>query len=133
MRRAREAQLARLAVRATAAEDAAAGHIAMLRARVKIGTALRRALAQAGIDPATVAMLRVVDEAARELALLALRPEPPAAAATPPAGDRQPDGSAAPFDRRIAGLVRRYRHGQVIDFARVSLGEALAWCLANLE
>ena len=95
-------------MRRTAGEDAAAGHTAMLRARVEIGTALRRVLAQAGIDPATLAMLRVVDEAARELALSPHRPEPPAAAA-PPAGDQQPDGSAALFEMRIAGLVRRYR------------------------
>lgn len=130
MRRGRKAQLVRLTMRRTAGEDAAAGHTAMLRARVEIGTAVRRVLAQAGIDPATLAMLRVVDEAARELALC---PEPPAAAAAPPDGDQPPDGSAALFEMRIAGLVRRYRQGQVIEFAKASLGEALAWCLANLE
>jgi hypothetical protein len=64
MRRAREAELARLTTRATAADDAAAWRSAALRARVKIGTALRRALAQAGIDPAVVATLRIGDEAA---------------------------------------------------------------------
>ncbi len=131
MRRAREAQLARLAARSTAEGDAAAQHGAALRARVKLGAALREALAHSGIDPATVARLRISDEAAQELAVAVARAERPAAA-TPPAGDRQPDGAAAPFEARIDGLVRRYRDGQAIDFAGTSLAEALAWCLGRL-
>jgi len=130
--RAREAQLARLTTRSTAADAAAAWHRAALRARVKIGAVLRQALAQTGIDPAMVAMLRISDEAAQELAVTADRPEPPAAAPTPLAGDRQPDGSAAQFETRIDELVRRYRDGQGIDFAGTSVAEALAWCLGRL-
>jgi hypothetical protein len=131
MRRAREAQLARLTTRSTTADDAAAWRSAALRARVKIGAVLRQALAQTGIDPARVAMLRISDEAAQELALIADRPEPPAGA-TPLTGDRLPDGSAALFETRIDELVRRYRDGQGIDFAGTSVAEALAWCLGRL-
>jgi hypothetical protein len=132
MRRAREAQLARLAARATVADDAAAWHGAALRARVKVGAALRQALEQSGIDPATVAMLRICDEAARELAETPDRPEQHPAA-PPIAGDRRHDLSAAPLEARIDRLVRRYRDRPGIDLAQASLAEALAWSLARLS
>jgi hypothetical protein len=61
--------MARLAARSTAADGAAAWHIATLRARVKLDILLRQALVQLGIDPATV--LRIADEAAQELAVTA--------------------------------------------------------------
>ena len=134
MQRARETQLARLAARLTAADDTAAWRRTTLQARVKIGAALRQALAQSGIDPARVAMLRVSNEAAQELALTADLPERRAAAAPPPlAGDRRGKAAAAEaFAARIDGLVRRYRDGLDIDFARGPLlAEALAWCLAR--
>jgi hypothetical protein len=125
--------LARLAERSTAAEDAAAWPRTALQARVKIGMALRQALAQAGIDPAMVAMLRISDDAAQELAMTANRPDSPDAAATSIARERALDGSDAMFETRIDALSRHYRARQVIDFAQASLGEALAWCLAQLE
>lgn len=132
MPRAREAQLARLARRGRAADDAAAWHTAALRARVAIGAVLRQALAQLGIDPATVAMLRLSDEAAQELATAADRPEPDTAATTPLAGDLRSDASIQAFEARLDRLVQRYRDGEGIDLARTSLAEALAWCLGRL-
>jgi len=133
MRRGREAQMARLTARLTADDAAADWEGAALRARVKIGAALRQALAPLGIDPATVAMLRVSDEAAQELAVTPDRPERRAAAATPPAGERPHDAARAAFEARIDRLARRYRDGLGIDFAQASLAEALAWSRARVE
>ena len=126
--------MARLAARSTAADDALAWHIATLSARVKLGMVLRQALVQLGIDPATVAMLRITDEAARELAVTADGAEGLDVSALPPvADDPCDDTSAAAFEARIGGSVERYRDEPGIDFAQASLAEALAWCLARLE
>ena len=126
--------MARLAARSTAADDAAAWHIATLRARVKVGMVLREALVQMGIDPAAVAMLQIADEAARELAETADGAEGLDAGAPPPvAYDQYDDDSAAQFEARIDGSVQRYRDEPGINFAQASLAEALAWCLARLE
>jgi hypothetical protein len=126
--------MARLAARSTAADDAAAWHIATLRARVKLGMVLREALVQLGIDPATVAMLQIADEAARELAVTADGAERLDAYALPPVADDPCDNaSAAAFESRIDASVQRYRDEPGIDFAQASLAEALAWCLARLE
>jgi hypothetical protein len=126
--------MARLAARSTAADDAAAWHIATLRARVKLGMVLREALVQLGIDPATVAMLQIADEAARELAMTADGAEGLDAGAPPPVADDPCDKpSAAMFEARMDGSVQRYRDKPAIDFAQASLAEALAWCLARLE
>jgi hypothetical protein len=132
MRRDREAKMARLTARLTADDAAADWDGAALRARVKIGAALRPALAPLGIDPATVAMLRVSDEAAQELARTPDRPERRAPAPPPPAGERPHDHARAAFEARIDRLARRYRDGLGIDFARSSLAEALAWSRARL-
>ena len=126
--------MARLAARSTAADDAAAWRIATLRARVKLGMVLRRALVQLEIDPATVAMLQVADEAARELAVTADGAERLDPGALPPvAGDPCDDHSATAIEARIGGSVQRYPDEPGIDFAQASLAEALAWCLARLE
>jgi hypothetical protein len=126
--------MARLAARSTAADDAAAWHIATPRARVKLGIVLRQALVQLGIDPAIVAMLRIADEAARELAVTADSVEGLDAGALPSVADDPCDNaSAAAFEVRIDASVQRYRDEPGIDFAQTSLAEALAWCLARLE
>ncbi len=122
--------MAWLAARAAAADDAAAWQGAALQARVKIGAALRQALAQIGIDPAAIAMLRICDDAARELAL---SPGPLEAGAPPPAGDLRDDASAEAFGARIARSMRRCRDRPGLDFAQASLAEALAWCLERLQ
>ena len=96
--------MARLAARSTAADDAAAWHIATLRARVKVGMVLRQALVQLGIDPATVAMLRIADEAAQELAVTADGAEGLDAGALPPVADDQCDDA---FCRAVRGAYRR--------------------------
>ena len=126
--------MARLAARSTAADDAAAWRIATLRARVKLGMVLRRALVQLEIDPATVAMLQVADEAARELAVTVDGAGGLDAGAPPPvADDPCDDASVAAIEARIGGSVQRYRDEPGIDFAQASLAEALAWCLARLD
>jgi hypothetical protein len=130
----REAQMARLAARSTAADDAAAWRIEALRARVKLGMVLRQALVQLGVDPATVAMLQIADEAARELAVTAGGAEGLDAGAPPPVAANPCDGnSAAALEARIDASVRRYRDEPGIDFAQASLAEELAWCPARLD
>jgi hypothetical protein len=128
--RAREATLAQLTARLGAADAAADWHAAALRARAKIGAAVRRLLAQSQIDPARVAMLQVSDAASRELATAADRPQPRPAAAPPP-DERGHDIAAEAFATRLGRLVQRYRAGLGIDFAQASLAETLAWCLAR--
>jgi hypothetical protein len=87
-----------------------------------------------GIDPATVAMLQIADEAARELAVTADDAEGLDAGALPPVADDPCDNaSAAAAEAHIDGSVQRYRDEPGIDFAQASLAEALAWCLARLE
>lgn len=125
--------MARLAARSTAADDAAAWHSATLRARVKLGMVLRQALVQLGIDPATVAMLQIADEAAQELAVTGDSAEGLDPALPPVADDPYDNASATTFEARIDGSVQRYRDEPSIDFAQASLAEALAWCLARLE
>ena len=126
--------MARLATRSAAADDAAAWRRATLRARVKLGMVLRQAFVQSGIDPATLAMLQIADEAARELAVTADGVEGLDAGAPPAvAGDPCDDTSVAAFEARIDESVERYRAEPSIDFAQASLAEALAWCLARLE
>jgi hypothetical protein len=126
--------MARLATRSAAADDAAAWRRATLRARVKLGMVLRQALVQLGIDPATVAMLQIADEAAQELAATGDGAEGLDVGALPPVpSDPCDDATVATFEARIDGSVQRYRDEPAIDFAQASLAEALAWCLARLE
>jgi hypothetical protein len=103
---------------------------ATLEARAPVGAALRRALGQLGIDPARVAMLRVCDAAAAELAA----PADARGAKTPPAAAEDAHAAAAPAQlaARLARLGQRYRDAPDIDFAHASLAEILAWCTARL-
>jgi hypothetical protein len=66
MPRVRERRFARLAAVLTAADDAAAWRGAALRARLKLGALLQQALARSGIDPATMVMPHLGDEAEPE-------------------------------------------------------------------
>jgi hypothetical protein len=133
MPRAREARLARIVTHSTAPDTAALWHQTTLRARVKVGAALREALAKLEIDPAKVPMLGVADTAAEELAN-----EDHAPAGTVPLAEGYDDGAtddagAETFGSSMSKLVRRYRDRHDIDFAQASLAEALAWCVARLE
>jgi hypothetical protein len=123
--------MARVAAQKYAPDDAAVWRAAALRARVKIGVLLRQALEQLQIDPTSVAMLRVCDEAGRELALSADGPAPCADPAVP-AGERHNADPAAVLAARIAVLVGHYGDGEAIDFTKASLAETLAWCSARL-
>jgi hypothetical protein len=133
MPRAREARLARIATQSTAPDTAALWHQTTLRARVKVGAALREALTKLAIDPAKVPMLGVADMAAQELAN-----EDHATAGTVPLADGYDDGAAddagaETFGSSMSKLVRRYRDQYDIDFAQASLAEAFAWCVVRLE
>ena len=122
-----EKRLKRLAADLMQAENAALAHRRMLRSRVAFGTRLREMLAARGVDPAEIVMLRVVDEAAAELA------------AMPTRDDDAADGPAGNGDwRAAADLYRRITRLALLHFAdgeRPGRGSSLmewhAWCLVN--
>jgi hypothetical protein len=133
MPRAREARLGRIATQSTAADTAALWHQTTLRARVKVGAALREALAELAIDPAKVPMLSIADTAAQELTLMADHTMPYDILDAAAPGDEDGGVSADEFGSRIMKLAQRYREKPDIDFAQASLGEAFAWCVAHLQ
>jgi hypothetical protein len=136
MRRGHEARLGRLVRRVGEGGRADIERRDRLIALTVIGAAIRRGLAQSGIDPARAPALRIADEAAAELAASG---DPPPACAGQPAGgrmlpsDAEPADETAPgFDSRIERLVAPYRDGLPAnpDFARASLAELYAWGVA---
>lgn len=140
MHRGREARLDRLIRRSGEGDRAAGERHRVLRAHAAIGAAVRWSLLQSGIDPARAAALLVADEAAAELAASGDPPLPPCA--EPPAGERAPADDSDPpddplsrFDGRIGRLVTRYRGDCAADpdFARASLAELFAWCIAAAD
>jgi hypothetical protein len=131
MHRGRKARLDRLARRAEIAAGTAVEHRRLLMARAAIGGAVRWSLARQGIDPARVPALRVADEAAAELA--ASGGPPLRCSAEEAADDRDPPADLGIcLDDALGRLVERYRGGAgaAPDFARASLAELLAWCIA---
>jgi hypothetical protein len=133
MHRGREARLDRLSRRVGEGDYTAAERYHVLRARAAIGAAVRWQLAAAGIDPQSVPALRVAEEAAAELALLG---DPPLSGPRREQGGRTSSGDLeTAFDHRLDRLAARYRVGPRTepDFARASLAELLAWCIAAGE
>lgn len=80
-------------------------------------------LVRAGVDPARARALRLV------------LPDPSAANDSNEDPEEfvidDADGLAGIFAGKIAELVRRYEDGHEPDFARASLAELFAWCLAR--
>lgn len=134
MHRGRKARLDRLTRRTGEGDSAAIERHRMLRARAAIGAAVRWSLARQGIDPARVPALLIADDASAELA--ASGDPPPPCSAEPAAGDNgAADNPGSLFDDCILPLVARYRDGSRTepDFARASLAELLAWCIADAD
>ena len=110
-----------------------------LRARVAIGGRLREMLVARGVDPAQVAALRPIEEAAAELAAL------PGGGAEAKRAPKEPDeqtaelwaaarggGGADGFIRELVRLaLLHYADGQRPDPARDSLMQWQAWCLVT--
>ena len=120
--------------RAAAAAEGSAGAARqrrLLRAEAAIGRLIREALARRGIDPATVARLKLADDAAAALAALCDTPELARAdrEALPPATARERD-SADVFTAKIVGMTRSFAAAPPPDFATMSLAELFAWSLA---
>ena len=95
-------------------------------------------LTRAGIDPARCRMLRLGHEAAGELAALPDTPELQKADLEMMAADPMPgDGRPPPaYERDLANLRRiaqGFANGEEPDFARCSLMEAYAFCVARLD
>jgi hypothetical protein len=130
MPRVRERRLARAAAGINTPDAAAAWAATALRARVKLGAVLRQTLAQSGIDPAAVAMLRRCDEAEQQLAAIAHDRQIEAAPAAG-AGEPQEEPVLALLYARLDVMARDYRSGRELDLARASLAEILAWCGAR--
>jgi hypothetical protein len=121
MSRIRDRRLQRLAERYVSTETEAEQWRAGLEARLEFCRVLREMLAELGVDPAQVRMLRVCDEAAAELAA-----GPPRALI---------GGKNAPADAlalKLEDLAGRYRDDPTIDFADASLMQVFAWCAGRL-
>jgi len=124
-------RLKRLRADMMRAEDDEIAHRLVLRARVEVGNNLRRMLQERGIDPATILMMRVVDEAAAELARKPDNPGWRAAEAAWQAAQPNRDGDADSLYEEIVRIA-------LIHFAdghRPPLNDSLmvwfAWCIAT--
>jgi hypothetical protein len=140
MHRGREARLDRLIRRGGEGNRAAVERHRLLLTHAAIGAAIRESLARSGIDPGRAAALRIADEASAELA--ASGDPPPWLCAARAGGEH--DSSDAPesladaesrFDDRMGRLVARCRDDPPTepDFARASLAELFAWCIAAAD
>ncbi len=128
MQRFLEKRLQRLQADLMGAEDAASARRNGLRALVAVGGNLRRMLAQRGVDPAQVAAMRNVDEAAAELAAMGAGGHAPAAAGPAYGSGRDADD----FIRQLVALaLLHYADGERPDPACASLMEWHAWCLVT--
>lgn len=124
--------------------DAAAGlDRCALSAWDAVCAVVREGLLRAGVDPERARALRRAPPAPRA----AGRTDAPGVAAQSrtgrSAGDEpkeaeefaveDADGLAAMFAEKIGHLVRQYQNVTEPDFAKVSLSELLAWCLARAQ
>ena len=135
MPQARNTRLSRLAAGRAQVGSAASAHRRALQTRVAVCAMLRRALLEAGIDPAAIPALRLGDAALAELATIGDRPELRHA-------DRAFDaGEAGILEERFAAkilmLARLWRDRSASDpasalahdFAAASLAELFCWHL----
>jgi hypothetical protein len=107
-----------------------------LRVLVEVGGNLRQLLAERGVDPAEVVMLRVVDEAAAELAAM---PEGAGGRDEAAAAERERRDAEradwreadAVFDKLVRLALLHYADGRRPEPARSSLMEWLAWCMVT--
>ena len=135
MPQARNTRLSRLAAGRAQAGSAAAAERRMLRARIAVCAMLRRALIEAGIDPAAIPALRLGDVALAELATTG---DPPELRQADVAFDA---GEAGILEERFAAkilmLARLWRDRSAsdpasalrYDFAAASLAELFCWHL----
>ncbi len=135
MPQARNTRLSRLAAGRAQAGSAAAARRRALQARVAVCRMLRRALIEAGIDPAAIPALRLGDAALAELATIGDPPELPRADLAFDAGE------AGILEERFAAkilmLARLWRDRSAPDpasalahdFAAASLAELFCWHL----
>jgi hypothetical protein len=126
-----EKRLKRLRADLMLVEDQEIAHRRSLRARIEVGNSLRRMLRERGIDPASIKMMSVVDQAEAELAR---KPDTPAwrdaeAAwlATQPNRDREVD---AFYSEIIRMALIHFADGHQPGPSG-SLMEWHAWCIAT--
>ena len=105
MPQARSTRLSRLAAGRAQAGSAAAARRRALQARIAVCGMLRRALLEAGIDPAAIPALRLGDAALAELATIGDPPELPRA-------DRA-------FDAGEAGILEERFAAKILMLARL--------------
>jgi hypothetical protein len=96
-----------------------------------MGTAIRRALARAGVDAAQATRLCLADEAATALLALSDTAELERADGSPAGGEAQGRAPADDFSPKIMALARGFADGPPPDFAKASFAELYAWSLAQ--
>ena len=101
------------------------------RAEAAMGTAIRRALARAGVDAAQATRLCLADEAAAALVALSDTPELERADGGPAVGEARGRAPADDFKPKIMALAQGFVGGPPPDFARASFAELYAWSLAQ--
>jgi hypothetical protein len=127
----RKAALARRLAALTGAAALRASHREGLRLRVASCNALRKAFAEAGIDPARISCLYLCDEAAAELASLGNTPafQRADAAFSAAVGNPAPTES---WTAKLAPLLPRFADGHRPD-PTASLIDWVAWTLARRQ
>jgi hypothetical protein len=101
------------------------------RAEAAMGTAIRRALARAGVDAAQATRLCLADEAAAALVALSDTPELERADGSPAVGEAQGRAPADDFSPKILALARGFADAPPPDFAKASFAELYAWSLTQ--
>ena len=133
VRRDLERRLARAEEAASAtnwADWSAAHYRKQLRTRVTVCNLIRERFLSVRLDPALAAGLRLGDEAAAELAAIpdsdALRTADEAITRT-----RESNSEARPsFEAKIERMAEHYLDGSQPDFAKASVAQLLAFCVA---
>lgn len=129
MPRSLEARIERLARPLHRRDLAAIWHRRTLRARLKVCTLVRAAVAEAGLDPAGISVLRLEAEALAELAALGDTPALRAADEALAAVERRA-GDADELAGRLARLARCHADGSHPP-ANGSLASWYAWALVR--
>jgi hypothetical protein len=127
--RALETRLTGLETGAERSASAAVRQRHRLRATAKICAAVRAGLVQSGIDLAGAAALRRCEAEIAERVSPGEEPELAGVEEKFKAPDG--DGLAGDFAAKLGDMAQRYLDGHELDFAKASMAELLAWCLAR--
>jgi hypothetical protein len=128
MRRVFDGRLARLAAERTRFDSTTGLDNCTLRAWSRVCDLVRDGLVQAGIDPEHATALQLGGMAA---CMTDAAPTPELRRLEEELAIGDHDGLAGIFAVKIRDIAQRFRDGYEPDFARASLAELFAWCVAR--